>query len=270
MAPRTAVPISGCRGEKGPSQMISASVDRSPLFSATKRPVFLEPISSSPSKNSLILIGKRPAARRIASIAARLTQMPHLSSDRAPRCQPPINLGRLEWFRPPQAPVSRRLHIVMGVDQDCRLVVPRMQPITVDDGIARGGQRPAALQSDALHSRDYPFGAGFQLGVIGRVLTDRGETQQRLESVEDLGSVAPRQGQSPRKAALRPSLVAWPSFLDADAPLVRLRYSEYSIWFSLCALWQKTPDKPSTAIAARPQSSAEPRADGQLARACRR
>jgi len=84
MMPRAAYMIVGSSGREPPSETSMKSAWSRSRCSRMNGSMLGEPISSSPSKNTLTLTGSRPSAASIASKALRLIHTPHLSST-APR-----------------------------------------------------------------------------------------------------------------------------------------------------------------------------------------
>src|SRR6266542_4531667 len=88
--------------------------------------------------------------------------------------------GGLEGRRGPLVERLGGLHIVVRIDQDCRLR-SCMQPVAIDQRMAGGRDAFAVLEADAPQLRGHEGGGALDVRLVLRQRADAGNTQQLLE-----------------------------------------------------------------------------------------
>ncbi len=90
--------------------------------------------------------------------------------------------GGLEGRVAPLLDRVHRLHVVMAVEEDRRLA-GRAQPLAVDERMAAGVDALGG-ETGVTHALEQPVAGSVDLGLVGRIGGDRGDSQEVLELAE--------------------------------------------------------------------------------------
>ena len=130
--------------------MTTTSAGELDLLARTKLSRFTDPTSSSPSMINLMLSGSAPRLLQVRFDRLEVHEHLALVVGGAARVDLAIAHGRLEGRRLPEIDGIHGLHVVVPVEQNGRRA-RRMQPVAVDDRIARRVDEPHVLETNAAH-----------------------------------------------------------------------------------------------------------------------
>ena len=145
--------------------MTTTSQASSSLWSRMNWSRFGLPISSSPSKMTRALIGSVPGLRQVRLERLDVHEQLALVVGRPAREQLVVANRRLERRRDPQVERVDGLHVVVPVEEHRRRA-RRVQPVAVDDRVARRVDDPHVLEADRPQLLGRPLGAPAHVGGV--------------------------------------------------------------------------------------------------------
>ncbi len=193
-------------GRPGANSSVSETSAKSAFssggFEATKFAIPSPPTSSSPSSSTRTFSGSLPLAGQ--QRFQRLHLRPHLALvvHRAAGVDVAVAFGGLEGRREPLVQRIGRLHVVVPINQH-RGLARGVQPVGIDQRVARGLNQPHVLHADALQLRRQHLGGLRQSPLCSGSVEIEGIRSRSFSSFKKAGVVLAcklNRGQRHRKA----------------------------------------------------------------------